>query len=212
MDKPTKAVLIPERKLSRLEFARADNPDAGEYYLRGGICWPESGGAPGQAPQGFALMCGLNIRDRVLRVFEQVSFLTVDHVLRPDGGIEREGVSAWFVEVWRRYFARTFYVNTPESVHRVFLLQTIRSPMIEPKPEFPEVFWRESREAWSLVSALIESGRLRVQEGTELDVALTRYCASPDGKLVPPAVWALMCAVFGMERSPWREPRNWRTA
>jgi len=208
MDKPTKSSYDADRRISRLEFGRDDHPANGDYYLRGGICWPESGVAPGQKPQGYALLIGFDIRTKIMRVFEQTEFLVVDHILRTDGGIERVGLSVWFNEAWIRYFCRTFYYNQPESLHKTYLFQTIRSKMIEPKPHFPELLWRENREAWSVVSAKVETDKIKMDPKSGLNDALLQYYASLDGRMVPPAVWSLMCAVYGMERYPWRERKH----
>jgi len=208
MDKPVKSAYDAERKVTRLEFDLEDHPDNGDYYLRGGICWPEAGVAPGQTPQGFALVIGLNIRTHELNVFEEMPFLTVDHVLRSDGGIERTGLSVWFNEIWSRYFCRMFYYNQPESLHKTYLFQTIRSKMIEPKPMFCELLWRENREnreAWSVVSAKVETNKIKMDANSDLNSAMIQYYSSLDGKIVPSAIWALMCAVYGLERYPWRE-------
>ena len=74
------------RGTSTLEFE--DHKHDGEYYIRGGICWPEGA-------DGFTILAGQNVDNKNVLIFRQFSFLTVDNVLRPDRSIEYEGLSSF---------------------------------------------------------------------------------------------------------------------
>ena len=72
MDKPRKATYNAKRETSTLYFKNFD--DSREFYMRGGVCWPE-----GDA-DGFAIMRGQQINNDHVYVFEQIEFATIDDI------------------------------------------------------------------------------------------------------------------------------------
>ena len=64
---PTQSTLQVGRKTTVLQFNDSDDdPMSGEYYLRGGICWPvvPRTGAGGIAI-GHAVMVGFNLQTKI---------------------------------------------------------------------------------------------------------------------------------------------------
>ena len=61
-----------------------------DFYMRGAIAWPEG------KKEGFALMAGMDLIEKVVIVFEQFRFLTVDNWLNQDGTIHQRDDGAGY--------------------------------------------------------------------------------------------------------------------
>jgi len=201
---PLRVAMDLERRTSLLYFPAGSVAPDGEYYLRGGICWPIA--QPGGGIEGFAVLAGEHVKSRVAYAFAERRFQVVDHVPREDGGISYEGIAPWFVRCWAAYFADTFFFHQDEETHRKYLLQVIRSPMIVPEPGFVEAPWGDTGQAIQTLWERIDHGRLKYRRDESVFDELKRFKASP-GIQPPPAVWALMCAVAGLDRYPFRGER-----
>ena len=202
---PKLCKMNPDRKTSSLIFDKQYENMNGEYYLRGGTCWPipiRIGADHGAS--GFILMAGRNVVTNKIFVFEQKLFLTVDHILDSTGGIEIEGLSHWFNTLWANYFASSFYYHQDESTHKTFLLQVLRSKMIMPKPSFVETAWQGDANMDALIWRLGNTGMLKFEKDSELHDALHLFEIQSNHKDTIPAIHALKCALVGLERYPWK--------
>jgi hypothetical protein len=85
--------------------------------------------------QGFALVCGRRVADGITYVLSERAFVTVDHVQDDAGRIQFEGLSTWFVDAWAQWFAAVYAWKQPWETNRRYLLQVLRSEMIQPKPQ-----------------------------------------------------------------------------
>jgi len=192
-----------DRRTTTLYWGREEQ---GEYYLRGGVCWPVSvETAGGIDAQGYALLIGQDVSSKAYRVFKQCEFVTVDHILE-DGIITYPGVATWFNDCWSQYFARTFYWHQDDELTRSYRLDVWRSDTIVPKPSLVNVDWSDDGAALHLIWRLVKTRKLFFKEGSVLDRQLKGIKKGDKGML--PAVHALACALAGMVRHPFREPRS----
>lgn len=223
IERPNRRVIDAARRTVRLWFRPDDwqSPDEdtkhpldGEYYLRGGICWPVTVRVGSEcAAVGFVLIIGQSIVTGKRLVFEERAFSCVDPIVGADGRIEFDGVASWFNQVWTSYACRDYYWHQDEQTHKAYLLQVIRSLMIEPKPQFIEVPWQDEEQVTPLYWKYLNTDRLKYKgadAGGELHGQLRQYQLAMGAEKIEsfPAVLALMCALAGMERSPWREARK----
>lgn len=195
MKKPTKAHL--KRKTSLLYF---EDDTFGEYYIRGGVSWPDQYiGPSGKADfGGFAILAGLDIENKIFRVFEQQGFVVINNILNADNSIKYQGIATWFNRMWSEYFGRRWYWSQDDEVSKKYRLEIIRSLNIDPKPVFPEVPLSKNPE--SVVWEYIKLGKLKYESGSELERQVQRL---KQGEMLP-AVHALICCLAGVEKWPWR--------
>jgi hypothetical protein len=206
MDQPTQQRYDPERKITLLRFGRDDDERNGEYYLRGGVCWPVAvRQSDGRSASGHVVMVGFNLTTKKYIVFEDRDFVCVDPVVE-NNRIMFNGAADWFNLCWAQYFCRYWYYHQDETTHRTYLMQTIRSEMIQPKPGFIELPWTDENAVVPVFWQLISTKRI---DG--LSQAIVKQAGQLQGTLgksdlgMYPAVHALVCALAGMERWPWRE-------
>ena len=192
MDKPRKATYNAKRQTSTLYFKDFD--DSREFYMRGGVCWPE-----GDA-EGFALLGGQNVNGNRVHVFEEMEFATIDDIRNSDQSIKYHGLASWLNRCWSKYFARLYFWNQPQAIHDRFRLQVYRSGSIEPKPGFIEIDLGKDHER-PLVADFVRTGRLVIGKDSELarQLEVSRH----DDKAELPAVKALGRLLAGLQRSPF---------
>lgn len=188
-------------KTSMLSFS---DGTGGRFYMRGGICWPVYDPAQGSI-DGFALMAGEDVRTGEIYVFEQVSFVTINHVLGKDGAVEYLGLSAFFNRCWSDYFGRSFFVPSTgtDDINRRYQLQIYRSNMIEPKPSFVEVPVFDGAQGAQLIFEKVAAKKLKHKANDKLHLALTAF--SLDSQKMNPQVTALAACLFGLEAMPYRK-------
>lgn len=200
MKKPKAAHADLGSGTSMLHF---DDGEVMQCYMRGGVCWPVLTERSDQPEfQGFILMCGQDVKTGEVHVFEQERFVVIDHIICQDV-IKYYGISAWLNRVWTKYFARDYYWHQPHELHKRYLLQVIRSEMVAPKPQFIEVDWEDDAQAQMIVWEYITLDRVRFPKDSELHREL--HLVQMKEKETSPAVYALQCALAGMERFPWRK-------
>jgi len=177
-------------------------PD-GYYLMRGGVCWPAEteGGL-----EGYAVVCGRHEETDTVYVFDERTFLTVDHVLGMDQTVEFSGIAPWFTEQWARWFCRTYYWHQGREINQRYLVQVARSAMANPKPVFSEIPLELPRTkagiltggALHLVLSRDVTGRLKYGRGRGFHDALSHRMA--ESERVYPALHAVLCALVGMEQ------------
>lgn len=202
---PTIRMYVKEQKTSVLTFGDNKNPLNGEYYLRGGICFPVPVrlGAD-QGASGFVLLCGYNVQTKKIYVFEESSFLTIDHIVASDGSIELVGISGWFNECWSHYFGRDFYWHQDPETKKTYTLDILRSAMIKPRPRFLHVDWNDDQQIEHVIWRLGNTGMMKFKADGQLHDALRLLEVQTDRTQVIPGVHALKCALAGLLRYPYR--------
>jgi len=201
---PDLAIPNWERDIVRFVYKDPRDPMAGEYYVRGGICFPTVVGVgAGLRIVGHAVLICQNIQTKVAYEFESKPFVTVDHVMAERGVVKAEGVCTWFAKAWRRYYVRTFYFNQDEDTARKYRLQVLRSDLFEPKPGFVKLHWRDDRQAFHAILEQGARGVYRFPLGATIAQAIKT--AGESELKQQPIVWATMCALNGIEAHPWRE-------
>jgi hypothetical protein len=193
----------------RFEFASGAPVPTGEYYVRGGVCWPRK--TAGGEILGCAIICAREMRSGRIFVLAEHEFATVAPVCRPDGGIEDYPYLTQFLtDAWASFFCEAFYRHEDPGVHHLYLMQTLTSPMVEPKPGFPQANWADELTSMSMIHALDESGQLKYLEDGPVHTALRLYEADEKGETFEPPLLALMSAVCGITRRPsyLSEPRE----
>ena len=196
-----------ERDTSILRFCNDDShPENGEFWIRGGICWPvvPRTGAGGIAV-GHAVLVGFNLQKKTYIVFEDTEFKCIDPIIE-NGRMTFEGIASWFNMCHANYFVRYFYYYADELTHRTYLLPTLRSKMISRAPGFIEVPWQSDSDVLPVFWRLVNLKRLKQSSQAIKDQA--RQCQGALGAVelaLYPAMYALTCALVGMERWPWRE-------
>lgn len=201
---PTRVHAHLSRRTSILYWP--DKPAGVEFYMRGAVCWPmlveREDGA--QDVQGYAILAGVDLATGVIEVMEETSFVTVEHVLNPDGTIQYRGLASWFNANWAHYYGDTYFWNQGGELNRKYLLEVVRSPWCKPQPHFVEIDWQDEAEARQLVWRYVKTRRLLLPKEGQLFRDLG--AAKMDKKDVTmPTLHALQCLLAGLERYPWRD-------
>jgi len=192
MDKPRKATFNAKRETSTLYFKDFD--DSREFYMRGGVCWPEGDS------DGFALLGGQNVNGNRIHIFEECEFVTIDDIIQ-DGQIRYHGLSSWLNCCWSKYFGRLYFWNQPQDLHDRFRLQVYRSSSVEPKPGFIEISLSGKDEARHIVNEYVKAGRLTLDKDSELAKQLG-FARLDEGAHLP-TVEALGRLLAGLQRFPF---------
>ncbi len=201
MKTPTARHYNSDRGTSTLYWGREDQ---GEYYVRGGVCWPITvETARGSDVQGYAVLVGQDVKTKICHVFKQCEFVTVDHII-VDVKIKYPGVATWFNDSWSQYFGRKFYWKQDEELTRSYRTDVFRSEMISPKPQIIEIDWSDDQAALHLIWRFVKTGKLKFGKDSILHKQLGDV--KKGDKDLMPAVHALSCAIAGIGRYPFREP------
>lgn len=177
-----------------------DGNRTGEYHVRGGICWPVP---VGNRAEGALVIGAQDVKSGIVRICGQTPLLCVDHVIDPTTGvIKYRGVAGWLNQGWQSYHARMFYYRQSEDVHKRWALQVLRSKLVEPKPAFRPVVWKDHAEGRALILAWLGAERVIFPAGSPVDHGL-RQAEAQSGAPVP-VVHAVTALLAGLERYPWR--------
>ena len=198
---PSQQVYDHKRKVSRLWW---EDGAEGDFVVKGGICWPIAVGVGfNRTMKGAVVLIGLDISTNVVYVFDERWFVCIDHVLSADGGIKHEGLAPWFNICWSKYFAKMFYYNHNRDTHRTYMLQVLRSKMIDPKPQFVEVDWDDEAQAERVYLELGSLGRFVGVEGGHIQTARQESRIRP-GESISPVLRALYAGLTGLEKYPYK--------
>lgn len=205
LDNAIKSVVYdPRRRTSTFTLA---NKKTMECTIRGAIAFPMYRNPKTNRIDGFAIILAQDVRTKVIYAIDEAEFVCIDHVLEEDHSIRIEGLSKWLNDCWAKYYASGFYYHQPHETYRKYALQIIRSKMIQPKPQLIEAPWDDEKTATLSIWERGAQGMFKGKAGTLLQQAINRYDPNNKKEKPPPAVWALMCGLTGMERYPWREPK-----
>lgn len=203
MPAPRHMQLDPARGLTRLWFDGATEYD-GEYHMVGGLAWPRpEGRGVGLRVEGYALLLGYHLGRRMAFELSGTRFVTIDHHLGRMGEVRETGLCSWFNRMWSTYGAGVFWTHEAPQTDRKYVQQIARCPMIQPRPRVRRVEWGEDAEVFNSVWLAGQSGTFRGRPDSPIREALER--AEPEQRLFPAPVLALMCALEGLVRHPWRE-------
>jgi len=192
----------PFRDTANLWFA---DDKQGEFYLHGGLCWPVSVGDI-ENQYGCIILGGLNTETGVASIFEQFCFEGIESAFDQDEGrIKSDGLASFLGLVHGAYGNKRYYVNQEESVHRMYLLQALRSRQIDPKPVLVPIEWKSDEEAMSAMNHWRVTGNLAIASNTPIEDAFRRFRAAPGTPLRQiPELHALACFLVGLTLRPWR--------
>jgi len=176
-----------------------------EYYMRGGVCWPITVETAGDKDvQGCALLGGQDIETKIITIFEQIDFLTIDNIIDDKTQIiEYYGLGSWFNQGWAKYYAKKFFYNQPFEMAKKYRLEIIRSKMIMPNPQIISVPFVEDDEAYHMIWKMIKTKRIRIKKGSLLHEQIAM--SKKGDKRMLPAVHSLACMLLGYERFPYRK-------
>lgn len=183
-----------------------DNDIQVECYIRGGICWPLIvGSGQSRTVEGYAVLCAQDIRTKIIYVFDEFSFLSVDNLIDPDThNLTHNGLSQFFTRCWKDYFGKYFFYKQPQFTHKDWAMRVSRSVMIEPKPNFIRLVWNEDRQADQSIYERAFTGKLFYCASDGVDRAMM---AREQEDVDLPAYCALRAAVVGIEKYPYREKK-----
>lgn len=183
----------------------SETEEGNEYYVRGGICFPITFERAGvRDVQGCALLGGQDVRTKIITIFEQIEFVTIDNIIDDKTQmIEYYGLGSWLNKAWARYYARKFFYNQPFETAKKYRLEIIRSKMINPKPYLISVPFIDDDEAHHVIWKQVKTKRIKMKEGSILHEQLG--VVKGGDKQMLPAVYALACLLIGIERFPYRK-------
>lgn len=198
LQRPIRANYLKDKELSYLEFP---DKSGGEYYLRGGICWPKYSGL-NEGIQGFAILAGLDVSTGIIRIFEERRFSSVDHIQTADGKIEIEGLSSWFNKNWNKYYAAYYFFSQIGETHKKYLLDVVRSDMVQPKPLFVEIKPMEDANIDQIVFSKLQENKLEYFSEGPVHKCIQQWDLVPTK---PPVAEALGTCISGITRYPYRK-------
>ena len=220
LTRPARVTKNRENDTSRLFWQPPSPIFDGEYYVRGGICWPGRIPSTAQDVSGYAVLVGINVDNDTAVVFEEMPFSCVDDVIDEKGVIKVSGLSHWFNKNWDTYFADYYYVCQDPVTVKKHTLQVHRSKVITARAGFcdvkstnilsaMDVVWERTQRRQLKYGAGVAKeafGSLRDQapeQAEGVDLSLKLMLAEP--MVVKPAGWALAQALRGMEMHPFRK-------
>ena len=173
----------------------------GEYYMRGGIAWPslvpDKDGR--EMMQGYAVLCGVNVRTDKVIVWASLPFSSIITTVTGTT-VDAVSLGPWLNRQWSEWFARSYYCCDKSESCQTFRRQIEREDSIMPKPRLWPMLWNDEKAAESIFWQAAHEKRLGMDESFASDVShvpMGKYC---------PARHALVCALMGIHKRPWRDP------
>jgi len=206
IERPQNCHFVERRETSILYF---DKGRSVEYDVRGGMCFPFSfEPSPGHFDYaGYSVLAGMDVLSGKITIFEQRPWVVVENIIGPDNALQYRGVAEWLNRCWSKYFGRRFYYHQPHELKRKYILEIIRSDMVNPDPSFISVPWGSGDEAEALhvVWKAVKLKTVQIERDTRLAQDLLIQKEGKDRpKYIPPSIHALMCVLMAYERFPWR--------
>ena len=202
MISPTKTVFDPRRKTTRAWYEK--DPQQ-ELFMRGGVCWPYAEYMGNRIRlQGYAVLCAQNVKTDVVTVVMHTEFKTIEPMIHPETQmVIHPGLAQWFNECWSKWYCRKFYWHDMSVTSRNYRIAVGRSQICQPKPQFAEAKWQDDDVAKALIPTLGLEGKFKADKDLAEEIGKP---ASMAMKLHPPT-HALICALVGLQMTPWVEPR-----
>lgn len=188
------------RETVTLLFDEDASAKAGEFVVRGGICWPVP---MGDIIRGAVLVGAKDIETGKLIIFGERLFSTVDTVI--SGRASYPGCASFFAKARSLFYPSRYYYAQSDHTHKNWLRQVRLSPLAQPCPSFADVHWDNTADAEAIVSDLLARDLLVYQDGGPVHQAMNEYRAKPAAAgTLPPAYHALAAMCLGFQRSQWR--------
>ena len=183
-----------ENLISKLIFDENSIAPTGRYLMRGGICFPMM---TDLGFSGYAILCGRNMVTKTNYVFEEREFKVINHLIE-DEKLIYEGLSSWFPEMWKTYFADTFFFNQDYETQKKYRTQIFRSALANPSPRFLQVRWQDKQQPMHTIFEKDTLGQLKYRSKGGLKKQMEIYSTGETEDL--PALHALKCALVGMDK------------
>jgi hypothetical protein len=182
---------------------RSIAPD-GFYKMMGAMFLPSNIQTPEgrNRIRGYALMIGRHRESKVMYLFDEANWVTVDHILnKDDGAVLSEGLVTWCLQAWSGYFCSTYAVRQDDETQFKYTLDFSRCSMMQPKPAFIDAEWNDDTQPVSVVNRELMLKRLKMRRNSILIRELDQFRADEDAKAKNyPAVHALHCCLSTLDR------------
>ena len=204
--KPYVARLNPKRRTSTLFF---NVPPSGkipatvvtqEYDMRGSIVFPaaQKDKNGGMRIEGYALLAGYDVHEKIIRVFEHQSFKSLTPLYDKATGVPTDrGMVWWFHQAWTKYYASRFYWQDAGLTSRQYKLEVYRNPAIKPSPSLLEIRWANLGAIEQIMWRRASEKTLRFPQSLKDDIV-----AGGDESV---AKEALLLVLAGFEKHLWRD-------
>lgn len=203
MPKPQHFDYNADDRTSWLVFDKANRAMDGRYAMRGGICWPIIV-SPGNV-RGYAIVGGQHIESKVVWVFEETEFYTIDHVITA-GRLEIPGLCGFFNKAWSAYGCQRYYVHQDESTCQSYRVKVHRSDRVKPKPSLIPVPWTDDANVSALADLYAATNKGKMDGDGPLFKAYQLATVQPGHQ--SPELHALKCLLASFERFPYRKQRE----
>jgi len=192
---PLKGKAKPDFKRETVRLFFEDIPSH-DFHMRGAVTWPE-----GDNP-GFCLIAGQEVESRVVWVFDEFQFVSIEHWFH-QGELRERGLVEFLLRCWSDFFCRHFYYQQHEQINKRYLIQCLRSEMIQPKPAFSQVPYVDEDIADNVTREYINLLKMKINKGTLLADHLNTLDMGVEEQKV--GVHALRCLLAGFEFSGWKD-------
>lgn len=174
-----------------------------EFLIRGGVCWPVAPGF-GLEARGWCVLCGKDVRDGRVYLFDESPFQCIEHVGVRDGNILHLGLTAWTNGVWARFQERLYFQGQPENEALPFIRAIAVSTTARPKPVFLDIP-ATGDQARVTLDTFRETDRMAMSDDSDTFKAIMSFRSRPGVKIETcPEAWAMAMALIGFELYPWR--------
>lgn len=178
-------------------------PD-GRYRMLGGMFLPSNVKSEEghNRIRGYAMMAGRNVDTKVTYIFDEVEWVTVDHILEPsDGSIIAEGIVTWLLKIWSQYFVNTYAHRQDDETLFRYQMDFKRCTMLQPKTTFIDAEWNDDAQPFSMIQREIHLGRLKMRRDSMLIRKYDQFRATPDiDPSNEPEVYSMMCCLSTLDR------------
>ena len=174
----------------------------GEYYLRGGLCWPRF--SPGKGLEGFAVLAGYNIESHGITLFEEHPYKCVSPLATPEGEVLDSGLAPWLNHAASRYYCERFYV--PRSYGATadrYRMELFRSKLVLRPPMLIELGEMTPGDLEQVVWGLVQERRLIYVDGGYFHRCLQNWNAEEGRPVIAEAVGAVL---HGLLMHPYKTP------
>jgi len=222
---PKETIWDRERDALFCWFPESNRKLDGYYHVRGGVCWPgtlQSG--RGKFYSGYLALLGQNRMTMGTYLLGLIEFQTVSNVAAGGRarGVQFRGIENWLSDVRKHYACDSYYWTGPIDEHFKWVMEVDAAPMIQPKPAFIEVRWRDAGQAILHTLQMLNTRRLFLPPPAELAKAMepdadadaeiqtegratlrsrmdlaSQHLDRPD-----PDVWAVAVALHGLGMAP----------
>ena len=188
-----------------------EGPAIKPFYMRGAIAWPEG------KKEGFALMAGMDLRERIIIIFEEFRFWTIPHWFNDDGTIhardDGEGYHIGLIEFLQdnlsKYKAASYFLGGQHvDVQTRWRTDVYRNPEVTRRLEMIEVPY-VSEIGDELLLEKLKTRKFKGATDSLLDKSVRQFNNMQTTNVEHDnAVLALKSLLAGFEHQPWVEIRG----